>query len=541
MTANVQRLETSNGNLTFRLDETGLRTLKFNGAEVLRGLSAPIRDANWGTLPLRVTNWAVTRDGTELRCDMTFTAKNNLAWGHLVFCARPTAEGAQLTADFTLNVLGNLDSNRAGFCLLHPLNGVRGTPLSIAHPNGQTTEARFPTAISPGQPAQDIAALDHTVHGNHVHIAMEGEVFEMEDQRNWTDASYKTYCRPLSRPVPIRLRHGDTVAQTIVVTLTGGGTAPKEASHDTAAVSLPTLWLAAQPGWLSTSLPRSDGVLARFGPDLRWTDADLARLAEAPALAIEIAADNEADIDRVADRLSAAGLRVSYVTALPTPYLRSYQPDGDWPTIAAAALVKHTRLTFPDARIGIGVLTNFTELNRCPPPPGTGDFITYSTAAIVHAADDASVIETLEALPDIFESAGRLAKARPQRLGLLAIGMRTNPYGERLALPQSYPVPMTDADPRHTGGFGAAFGAAAAMLASTSGVDALCLGAPTGPFALTDVDGLTPLGCAMQQLRGLGPVRVSRPEALSWRATGKTHRLTATFSGIRTGTTFEEI
>ena len=32
-----------------------------------------------------------------------------------------------------------------------------------------------------------------------------GETFEMEDQRNWTDASFKTYCTPLSLPYPIKI------------------------------------------------------------------------------------------------------------------------------------------------------------------------------------------------------------------------------------------------------------------------------------------------------------------------------------------------
>ena len=30
-------------------------------------------------------------------------------------------------------------------------------------------------------------------------LAFEGDIFEMEDQRNWTDASFKTYCTPLAR------------------------------------------------------------------------------------------------------------------------------------------------------------------------------------------------------------------------------------------------------------------------------------------------------------------------------------------------------
>ena len=37
---------------------------------------------------------------------------------------------------------------------------------------------------------------------------MEGDTFEMEDQRNWSDASYKTYVRPLALPWPYVLPAG---------------------------------------------------------------------------------------------------------------------------------------------------------------------------------------------------------------------------------------------------------------------------------------------------------------------------------------------
>ena len=38
--------------------------------------------------------------------------------------------------------------------------------------------------------------------GAKVDCRMEGDVYEMEDQRNWMDASYKTYVRPLAEPWP---------------------------------------------------------------------------------------------------------------------------------------------------------------------------------------------------------------------------------------------------------------------------------------------------------------------------------------------------
>ena len=76
--------------------------------------------------------------------------------------------------------------------------GVAGTPLTVVRPDGASTLAEFPRMISPAQPVVDIAGLGYSVQGVNVTITFSGEIFEMEDQRNWTDASYKTYVRPLS-------------------------------------------------------------------------------------------------------------------------------------------------------------------------------------------------------------------------------------------------------------------------------------------------------------------------------------------------------
>mgnify|MGYP006195238293 CR=1 FL=1 len=46
-----------------------------------------------------------------------------------------------------------------------------------------------------------------------------GDVFEMEDQRNWTDASYKTYVRPLALPWPYTLEAGTELEQAVTPSL----------------------------------------------------------------------------------------------------------------------------------------------------------------------------------------------------------------------------------------------------------------------------------------------------------------------------------
>src|SRR5262245_20431589 len=56
-------------------------------------------------------------------------------------------------------------------------------------------------------------------------VRFDGDVFETEDHRNWTDASFKTYVRPLALPWPYVLAKGETFAQSITLTL--GGKLPK--------------------------------------------------------------------------------------------------------------------------------------------------------------------------------------------------------------------------------------------------------------------------------------------------------------------------
>ena len=49
-------------------------------------------------------------------------------------------------------------------------------------------------------PADDVRAL----------LAFEGDPWETEDQRAWTDASFKSYAPPLAWPHPVTLQAGDT-------------------------------------------------------------------------------------------------------------------------------------------------------------------------------------------------------------------------------------------------------------------------------------------------------------------------------------------
>ena len=350
---------------------------------------------------------------------------------------------------------------------------------------------------------------------------MHGDAYEMEDQRNWSDASYKTYIRPLAkRPAPYTLAAGEVEAQSVILEVRGAEAATSTAS---AAVSvavgepvghrLPEIGLAASPEWAAAALEhvevlRAAGpryLVCRRDPAAGHGVAELSRMAalggalSAP-LWLELvvpcrAADGTytesaevlaADLDAAARAAREAGLEPAAVVACPEAYLKSYQPDWVWPKVPPLeTLYAAVRERFPGARIGGGMHAYFTELNRKPPPADAIDFITHSTSPIVHAADDLTVMESLESLPSIMRSARALAQGRDYCIGPSAIGMRMNPYGDAPAQTSgSARVAMARVDPRQRGLLNAAWTLGYLAHAARHGVAALALSAPVGEHGI---------------------------------------------------------
>lgn len=506
-----------------------IRSLSFDGTEVLRGLAFPVRDADSGTMATATLGEEVTEASGTLCYRRTFIVADAFD-GDVTVTVAEDARGVDVAAALCLTARCDVVTNRAGFVVLHPLAGVVGEPVTVRRADGSVEELAFPRLISPGQPVRDIAGLAHVVNGVTVQIAFKGDVFEMEDQRNWTDATFKTYCRPLAAPRPYTVAAGERVQQAITIRLGRSGAdapgKPRSLQRETVAFSphaspapfqhralapaitlaldeavAPLDWAAAQA---LAAVPFA-GALVRLRPETAVDALAAARRLGLP-LALEVVVPEWADLAdalaRVAAQCAAAGLAAQRVVALPEAYLASIQPAGPWPAATPEDAAAAACTAFPDAVVGSGMLTYFTELNRR--PPRAGAFVTFGTAAIVHAADDASVLQTLEALPDVFASAGAIAGSRPLHLGLVAIGMRSNPYGAATAPnPDHRRVEMALADPRQRGLFAAAFAIGAARAAAEAGVASLALGMAGGPLGLTDQGTARPVFHVARALAGL--------------------------------------
>ena len=484
------------GPLSLALVAGDLVGVRYHGVEVLRRLAYPVRDADWGTMAVETLAETVDAGPAQLRYDRTFAVEDGALRGRFLVTAS-TTDTARLSARLTLTATRDVTVNRAGFVVLHPVAGVAGQPLKVTHSDGSLRDTHFPTAISPGQPVFDISGLAHAIQGFQVDLAFGGDVFEMEDQRNWSDASFKTYCRPLARPRPYVLHAGDEIGQEIVLSLSGTVGPRATQGKVNRKVTCPGIALAADAGDRLDVVGLSDLPIAlRCGPALSVGDlAGLPTRDVTLEIVLPDGHDPGAALHLIARTCAGAGVLPRHVVALPATYLASHQPDGPWPDGPAPRdLIALVRAAFPDARAGTGVLTNFTELNRCPPDAIAADFVTFSTTAIVHAADDLSVLQTLEALPHILSSAKHLGAGRPLRLGLVSIGMRVNPYGRDVAAnPNLERIAMAKDDPRQRGLFAAAWAVGAWAEIAGEGGESLCLGMTQGPLALGSGSTLYPI------------------------------------------------
>ncbi len=471
-----------------------VRRIRFDGVEVLRRVSYPVRDGGWGTCPVVTLAEAVEEGTGRMSYERRFAAVDGRFGGVFRAEVAETGDGARLALSVAIDAPQEVAVNRAGFTLLHPLEGVAGQALTVMHSGGRLDATVWPSLISPSQPAFDIAGLAHEVSGVRVAIAMTGEVFEMEDQRNWTDASYKTYCRPLALPLPYALGPDAPVRQGVEVRLSGRAL-PAVSGEAPLRGVVPEVAVAMEPGLAAAVLP--------FPVQLRLTPGDAVPDLAGP-VQLEIVVNEGLDGLEALAR-DCARLDVVRVTALTAPYLKSHQPEGPWPAGPKPMdLVPKLRALFPQAAVGGGVLTNFTEFNRCPPDPALVDFATWGGTAVVHAADDLSVIETLGALEAVFASGHALAGGKPLHLGLFSIGMRSNPYAaECVANPALDRIAMVRDDPRQVGRFAACFAVGVLAAAVAGNVASLALAMTDGPLGAVGPQGVRPVFHVLRFARGL--------------------------------------
>lgn len=354
-----------------------LRNVCLGKRLLVRSIYCAVRGADWSTKKFEVEITHHKQEGGGCELDWV------LHYHELGFTWRGSLMGC-LDSSFILSGKGvatqAFETRRAGLCLLHP-SEQKGLGAAATHPDGSQTRAHLPEFISPDSPFYDISALSIDDVGS---FAFEGEIFEMEDQRNWGDASFKTYCRPQSWPQPYHVEPRGDIWQQI--TFVPSGSSEK--------LPLPT----------RTGVFPNLGVWARPGDVL-------------PEWAKFVFADSLLDDWTLETISQLVGREVALAWKPGKPVLPCSM------VFTAPAYEAETRSAFPQGtKIYSWFPWNFTEINRSQPLSDSLDGIAFGIHGQIHADDDASIMENTFALTDVIESAHRLAKGRPVVVAPLQMG-----------------------------------------------------------------------------------------------------------------------
>jgi hypothetical protein len=488
-----QRYALRAGPLTAVLEGGDLRYVKLGDDLVILRLYAAIRDRNWNTIEPHYLAYEMDReddDGFTVR----FVAENvghdvDFQWDGLI---TGTSEGV-ITA--TMDGVARTDylKNRIGWCVLHPMD-LAGTVATVQTPDG-VVEGQFPDRISPHQPFIDMQAITYqTSGGGELEIRFEGDLFEMEDQRNWTDASYKTYSTPLRNPYPVQVHAGDRIWQRVTITAKQGQQASDERTGPVRVIvdgsrsrPVPPIGLTAaghgaplserdvellralRPAHLRVTLDRTQST---WRERLRQAAAEASGLDA--ALEIEaIAAADGSGLDDLGDALQRCGVDIARVLVF---------PEGGM--VTTESVVDAAREAF--AEVGLSTLLGggsrayFTELNRATLPLAEMDVVGYTLNPQVHAFDNASLTESLAAQGETVRSARAIAGDRPLAVGPVTLRPRFNPNATG-ALPEPEPGELpASVDARQPSLFAAGWLAGSINALGSAGADSLTYFETTG-------------------------------------------------------------
>lgn len=203
------------GDFTFDLARAAVRNVRYKNVQIIDLLYTAIRPWDWSTLDPDQHSEDVKVDGDIC----TITIKDLFAGALDARTEITITKDNKFTISYELRGLAEYSVNRWGVCFcLNTADWMGSTVKS------QSNQYQLPAAISPQRvvdgvtqglfPAANqmlIAAPDN----RSIKVTSTGKVLEAEDQRNWTDNTYKIYSGSLSEPRPFVTSAGSLWQQSV--------------------------------------------------------------------------------------------------------------------------------------------------------------------------------------------------------------------------------------------------------------------------------------------------------------------------------------
>ena len=508
------------GDWQIDLREDEFADIKFQNQIVLRSVRGVIRDKDWNTADLVIDSFE------ESTKELKFVVHSTGFGAEFAGEVSAKVDGQVATFTMELNALSDYQTNRTGLIVLHS-PAVAGTALEVTHSSGQHESLLFPKSISPNQPVFDIAALSWQHNHLQIDVAFAGDVFEMEDQRNWSDASYKTYNRPLSKPFPYAVAAGEKVLQIVKIHVQPNGAAQNQLAQNNISLTNAGKFPVIQVG-------------ASTAPD---EPIDATMIVENVVVELDLQTSNwRAALERATKNAKALDVRaivadvakleelVALLVNIPVLRIAAFDAKQHVTTQATTSALQEALKKFElEVPVISGARSHFTELNReqnqfLP----NAKAITFASTPLFHSLTNEQFLESIAMQRIIATQAVELAHGNPVHVGPITLRPRFNnvataaqPAPSKTDLSEGYGAEFTGAiDQRQSSTVLAAWVIASAAALCVPGVTSLTYFEQWGPRGLVASDGKEfPVAKAIKALAALAGQDIyigASPDGFVW-------------------------
>jgi hypothetical protein len=497
-----------------------LRYIKSGDQELIRRIYVAIRDVNWNTIPAKMTDPVIEYgDGTF---DIQFEASHQE--GDLIFTWQASIEGrADGTIEYIMDGAAQSDFRycRIGFCVLHPVVGIAGSPYKAQTPEGEVSGILpeliepqwivdgFETAIFPACTSLSI----ETPSGINITTDFEGDLFETEDQRNWTDGSFKTYCTPIALGYPHDAVKGKPFYQKVTVKIAEPKsekiiTANSQKESDWLKLRGASLWNMPAIGFGIQDQPNEiDPVQKELLTNLKpchlkaevhlqnedWPGelekvSNVATQLDSPLeLALFLSDDPQVALEKLRERI--ANLPLARLLVFHEDEAPNGTTSPEWMDLVRNSLGSVTA----GIKLYGGTNGNFAELNRQQPDISVMDGIVYTINPQVHAFDERSLVENIEGQHDTVLTARNYSGNLPIAVSAVTLKPPFNQAATEAEAPQDPNELPAAVDQRQMSLCGAAWTVGSLRSLISAGVDSVTYYQTSGWLGLMETSRDNPL------------------------------------------------
>jgi hypothetical protein len=424
------------GPYSLEYSEASLWNICLGDEEVIRRIYLVFQDINWTSRPFKIIKEEWNRRESSflgrIEVQGTHDAKNFFATIEIT-----GSELGQISFSFTGKSSTDFMRNRFGLCLLHPIKELSGRDCTLSKADGSISESNFPLQISPEQPFNNLTGISHKLkNGSRAIVKFSGEIFETEDHRNWSDASYKTYCTPISIPFPALVENQKVLHQRIEVSLEGYSDflnselrKPNVITVSNEIGQLPKIGICLGDGLKALSFEEHEGFdllgIEHFRLSIKEMEGSHTRILSALELAkrFELSLDLALHVDSV-DQLSELNKKLGDQKDL----IRSFAVFSKDEKVTSEKLMKAAReLVGKSAALVGGTDLYFTELNRNRECIDYLDEISFSLNPQVHSFDDRTIFQNAATQEVIGVNAKLICQGKPVTIAPITLLPRYNP------------------------------------------------------------------------------------------------------------------